>query len=86
MTLAISRMGISNCRCSTRIMTNAFLILRSSKDLPVHLYDTKRSRPVAVILRPGKTPSGVELRVFLDEQHRFQARMAASLRADPKLE
>lgn len=86
MTLAMLRMGISNCRCSTRIMTNAFLILRSLKDLPVHLYDTKRSRPVAVILRPGKTPSGVKLRVFLDKQHRFQARMAASLRADPKHE
>lgn len=30
--------------------------------LPIHVYDTERSRPVAVILRPGKTPSGVEFR------------------------
>jgi hypothetical protein len=28
--------------------------------LPIHVYDTEKSRPVAVILRPGKTPSGVE--------------------------
>ena len=33
--------------------------------LPIHIYDTKRSRPVAVILRPGKTPSGVEIRGYL---------------------
>ncbi|MEM7190549.1 MAG: IS1380 family transposase [Pseudomonadota bacterium] len=30
--------------------------------LPIHIYDTERARPVAVILRPGKTPSGVEIR------------------------
>jgi hypothetical protein len=30
--------------------------------LPIHLYDTERSRPVAVVLRPGKTPAGVEVR------------------------
>jgi len=30
--------------------------------LPIHVYDTERARPVAVILRPGKTPSGVEIR------------------------
>ena len=28
----------------------------------IHVYDTERSRPVAVVLRPGKTPSGVEVR------------------------
>ena len=33
--------------------------------LPLHVYDTERSRPVAVILRPGKTPSGVEVRAHL---------------------
>lgn len=33
--------------------------------LPIHVYDTKRSRPVAVVLRPGKTPSGVEVRAHL---------------------
>jgi len=30
--------------------------------LPIHVYDTAASRPVAVILRPGKTPSGREVR------------------------
>ena len=33
--------------------------------LPIHVYDTERSRPVAVVLRPGKTPSGVEIRGHL---------------------
>jgi hypothetical protein len=28
--------------------------------LPIHIYDTATGRPVAVILRPGKTPSGKE--------------------------
>ena len=30
--------------------------------LPIHVYDTATGRPVAVILRPGKTPSGKEVR------------------------
>ena len=30
--------------------------------LPIHVYDTATGRPVAMILRPGKTPSGVEVR------------------------
>src|SRR5260221_1765987 len=29
--------------------------------LPIHVYDTATSRPVAMLLRPGKTPSGVEV-------------------------
>ena len=29
--------------------------------LPIHVYDTAASRPVAVLLRPGKTPSGKEV-------------------------
>ena len=33
--------------------------------LPIHVYDTDRSRPVAVVLRPGKTPSGIEVRGHL---------------------
>ena len=33
--------------------------------LPIHVYDTATSRPVAVILRPGKTPSGREVRGHL---------------------
>ncbi|HUJ04295.1 MAG TPA: IS1380 family transposase [Rhizomicrobium sp.] len=33
--------------------------------LPIHVYDTERSRPVAMVLRPGKTPGGVEVRAHL---------------------
>jgi hypothetical protein len=33
--------------------------------LPIHIYDTATSRPVAVLLRPGKTPSGTETRNYL---------------------
>jgi hypothetical protein len=33
--------------------------------LPVHVYDTATGRPVMVILRPGKTPSGKEIRKLL---------------------
>jgi len=33
--------------------------------LPIHVYDTAMSRPVAVLLRPGKTPSGLEIRNHL---------------------
>jgi hypothetical protein len=33
--------------------------------LPIHVYDTATGRPVTVILRPGKTPSGMKLRKLL---------------------
>ncbi len=33
--------------------------------LPIHIYDTATGRPVAMILRPGKTPSGLEVRCHL---------------------
>jgi hypothetical protein len=33
--------------------------------LPIHVYDTATGRPLAVILRPGKTPSGTEVRGHL---------------------
>ena len=33
--------------------------------LPIHVYDTERSRPVAFVLCPGKTPGGVEVRAHL---------------------
>jgi Transposase DDE domain group 1 len=47
--------------------------------LPIHVYDTERSRPVAVILRPGKTPSGVEVRAHLRRLvHRIRARWPAT--------
>jgi len=33
--------------------------------LPIHVYDTATARPVALLLRPGKTPSGMEVRGYL---------------------
>ncbi len=33
--------------------------------LPIHVYDTATCRPVMVLLRPGKTPSGAEIRGHL---------------------
>jgi DDE family transposase len=33
--------------------------------LPIHVYDTATSRPVTVLLRPGKTPAGAEIRSHL---------------------
>ena len=33
--------------------------------LPIHVYDTEKSRPVAAVLRPGKTSGGVEVRAHL---------------------
>jgi hypothetical protein len=38
--------------------------------LPIHIYDTATARPVAVILRPGKTPSGKEAAGYLRRLHR----------------
>ena len=46
--------GISSSRSSTPIYDERCF-------LPIHVYDTERSRPVAVVLRPGKTPSSVEV-------------------------
>jgi hypothetical protein len=33
--------------------------------LPIHVYDAANARPVMVIMRPGKTPTGVEVRGHL---------------------
>jgi len=33
--------------------------------MPIHVYDIATSRPVAMVLRPGRTPSGVEVRGHL---------------------
>ena len=33
--------------------------------LPVHVYHVESGRPVAVLLRPGKTPSGAEVRTLI---------------------
>ena len=38
--------------------------------LPIHIYDTATGRPVAVILRPGKTPSGQEAAGYLRRLYR----------------
>ena len=40
--------------------------------LPIHVYETATSRPVAVLLRPGKTPSGDEVQRHL---HRLVRRI-----------
>jgi Transposase DDE domain group 1 len=40
--------------------------------LPIHVYDTATARPVAVLLRPGKTPSGEEI---LDRLRRLVRRI-----------
>ena len=33
--------------------------------LPIHIYDTEKSRPWRFVLRPGKTPNGNEVRAHL---------------------
>ncbi|MBB2162929.1 IS1380 family transposase, partial [Gluconacetobacter sacchari] len=33
--------------------------------MPIHVYDAATSRPVAIVIRPGKTPSGQEIRGHL---------------------
>ncbi|MGH8309863.1 MAG: IS1380 family transposase [Steroidobacteraceae bacterium] len=33
--------------------------------LPIHIYDATSGKPVAAVLRPGKTPAGVEVRTIL---------------------
>jgi hypothetical protein len=38
--------------------------------LPIHIYDTATGRPVAMILRPGKTPSGREAAGYLRRLYR----------------
>ena len=79
-TPAMSCTATSNCRCSTPIMTSA-AFCRSMSMTP------KRSRPVALVLRPGKTPSGVEVRAHLRRLVRrirksLERRRASSFRGD----
>src|SRR5436305_12481420 len=54
--------------------------------LPIHVYDTATSRPVAVLLGPGKTPSGREvrghLRRLLREIRRHWPRTHITIRGD----
>ena len=47
----------SSCRSSTPIDTRCFL--------PIHVYHVESGKPVAVLLRPGKTPSLAEVRTLL---------------------
>ncbi len=44
------QMSLFNAHCDERCF------------LPIHVYDTATSRPVEMLLRPGKTPSGAEVR------------------------
>jgi hypothetical protein len=48
--------------------------------LPIHVYDTAVARPVAVLLRPGKTPSGKEVHGHL---RRLVRRIRRHLACDP---
>ena len=54
--------------------------------LPIHVYDTATSRPVTVLLRPGKTPSGREIRGHLRrlvrEIRRYWPRIHLTVRGD----
>jgi hypothetical protein len=51
--------------------------------LPIHVYDTDRSRPVAVVLRPGKTPGGVEVPVIEAFERLFRERgLPGAIRSD----
>jgi hypothetical protein len=43
--------------------------------LPIHIYEAASGKPVAVILRPGKTPGGAEVALVL--RHVVRARSAA---------
>src|ERR1700751_5459665 len=55
--------------------------------LPIHVYDTAVARPVAVLLRPGKTPSGKEVRGHLRRLvrriRRHWPRPRSPIRGDP---
>ncbi|GBR06798.1 hypothetical protein AOE01nite_35260 [Acetobacter oeni] len=55
--------------------------------MSIHVYDTATSRPLAVVLRPGKTPSGQEVRCHLRRlmrriRHHWPA-MQLAIRGDP---
>ena len=53
-------------RCSTRTEPALGLDPRDERCLlPIHVYDTATARPVAMLLRPGKTPTGEEIRSHL---------------------
>ena len=43
--------------------------------MPIHVYDIATSHPVAILLRPGKTPSGQEVRRHLSRLSRLVRRI-----------
>jgi hypothetical protein len=49
--------AVSSWRSGTFITMSCFL--------PIHVYDAATGAPVVVILRPGKTPSGIKVRKLL---------------------
>ena len=54
------------CRShSVRTFETAIPAMTDDSFLPIHVYDTATSRPVAVLLCPGKTASGIVLRAHL---------------------
>src|SRR5664279_4869863 len=58
--------GTSSLRCSTRTEPALGLDPRDERCfLPIDVYDTATARPVAVLLRAGKTPTGEEIRGHL---------------------
>src|SRR4051794_19113144 len=61
---AMSCTAISSYRCSTATMASGWSAL-AAQLLRIQVYDTATARPVAVLLRPGKTPSGEEIRGHL---------------------
>src|SRR3954453_9198378 len=61
---AMSCTAISSYRCSTATMASGWSAL-AAQLLRIQVYDTATVRPVAVLLRSGKTPSGEEIRGHL---------------------
>src|SRR3954453_13670447 len=61
---AMSCTAISSYRCSTATMASGWSAL-AAQLLRIQVYDTATVRPVAVLLRSGKTPSGEGIRGHL---------------------
>src|SRR5260221_10525992 len=57
--------AISSSRCSTPITTSAAFCRSCLPSSSLHIYDAVSGKPVAMILRQGKTPSGEEVRTVL---------------------
>src|ERR1700749_1018835 len=56
----------SSSRCSTRMEPALGLDPRDSRCfLPIHIYEATTGKPVAIILRAGKTPDGAEVALVL---------------------